>query len=713
MFSPIWQGYTVRKVLTGSLFFLAAIHVVNAQTPQSFVFVAEPKSHTIDAFAITPVSGALTLVPGSPFAAPNESICTAAPGCSTTPPSIATNSDATFLFTANYTSSSISVFSIATNGALAEIAGSPFPIPDALNPNMVTVSPNGQLLYVGSSFASSGPNGMLDEFAIAGSGSLSFLTSASAPIVPVGIYIHPSGQFVYVYGGAGVNGATLQGFSTQNATLTPLTPLQENETPNALIGDVAGEFLYTAWSESDSFGHIDSIAIGSDGNLSLSSTFSDHVDLLSITNLASGGTFLFTNENTYSISGGVLTPINPAPGNSVPTPLAATASFLFEGDQALGQGNGPLIFPFVVANNGQASNADPPLNLSGIPSQIIVATGTTSATSAPAVVFEPASFNFSPVTGGQTSLAQLTIYSTGSVPLTISDVSVTGSAFTEQSSTCPSSLSPSESCFVYITFEPSAAGTFTGSFNLTGNVSGTVPLSGTGTPPTQFTLQTSAVGPGTIQQAPSGTSFAAGASIMLTAVSNSNALFTGWSGACAGSTNAVCTFSITANTTVTATFIPNPTVTASQPSQSGAPGSTFTFQINEAGFTTKPTLTATCSIPKGGCSITGTTLTITTTGSNSGFVTTYFPQAPLAPSLTLALILSGVLSITLLFSNPRARRILGAAAVVGSFVILAACGSSSGGANPNTGTPAGNYIVSIQAVAGTFTAGTTVSITVQ
>ena len=142
----VLQGHNVRKILTGALFFLATIHVVNAQTPQSFVFVAEPQSHSIDAFAVTPVTGALTLVPGSPFAALNASICTAAPGCSTTPPSIATNSNATFLFSANYALSSVSVFSIATNGALAEIAGSPFPIPDAINPNVLSVSPNGQLL---------------------------------------------------------------------------------------------------------------------------------------------------------------------------------------------------------------------------------------------------------------------------------------------------------------------------------------------------------------------------------------------------------------------------------------------------------------------------------------------------------------------------------------------------------------------------------------
>jgi hypothetical protein len=45
--------------------------------------------------------------------------------------------------------------------------------------------------------------------------------------------------------------------------------------------------------------------------------------------------------------------------------------------------------------------------------------------------------------------------------------------------------------------------------------------------------------------------------------------------------------------------------------------------------------------------------------------------------------------------------------------MLAWCGGSSSGANPNTGTPAGNYTISIQAAAGTFTAGTTAPVTVQ
>ncbi|MFZ0520601.1 MAG: choice-of-anchor D domain-containing protein [Candidatus Acidiferrales bacterium] len=508
----------MKKILTGSFLFLAAVHVVNAQTPQSFVFVAEPKTHTIDAFAITPVSGALTLVPGSPFAAPNESICTAAPGCSTTPPSIATNSDATLLFSANYASSSISVFSIATSGAPAEIAGSPFPIPDAINPSVLTVSPNGQSLYVGSSFASSGPNGMLDEFAIASNGSLSFVTSASAPIVPVGIYVHPSGQFVYVYGGAGVDGATIQGFSAQNATLTPLTPLQENETPSALVGDVAGTFLYTAWSDSDSYGHIDSVAIGSDGALSVSSSFSNHVVLLSITNLALGGSFLFTNENTYSISDGVLTPINTEQESSVPIPLAASASFLFEGDQALGQGNGPLISSFVIGSNGAVTNATPALNLSGVPTALFVATSTNSAPVAPAFVFNPDSpFNFNPVADGQSLTGQIQVFSTGNATLTINSISVSGDPSFSQTNNCPAALTPSETCNIEVTFAPTAVGTFSASLNLAGNVSGALALTGTGT-------AASTPNPPTITVAPQSQSGQPGGTFVYTVASDSSQL---------------------------------------------------------------------------------------------------------------------------------------------------------------------------------------------
>jgi hypothetical protein len=244
-------------------------------------------------------------------------------------------------------------------------------------------------------------------------------------------------------------------------------------------------FLFVARTPSESQnGYIDTLGINGDGSLSLVSTYDAGLFNPEL-NLALSEGYLFSNQNTYAIAtDGSLTPNNLNWSNAPFVPLAAspTAPFLFEGDQAIGQGNGPLIFPFVVASNSELTNAEPPLNLSGVPSQIIVATGTAPAPSAPAFIFEPAVVNFSPVTVGQNSVVQITIYSTGSVPLTVSSLAVSGdNSFTEQSSTCSSSLPPGQTCFVYVEFAPGGASTFTGVLTLDGNVSGTVALSGTGT----------------------------------------------------------------------------------------------------------------------------------------------------------------------------------------------------------------------------------------
>lgn len=237
-------------------------------------------------------------------------------------------------------------------------------------------------------------------------------------------------------------------------------------------------------------------------------------------------------------------------------------------------------------------------------------------------------------------------------------------------------------------------------FSITANTT----VTATFTAIAQYQLQTSAVGPGTIQQTPSGTSFNTNTSITLTAVPNANSSFTSWAGACAGSTNTVCAFNITANTTVTATFTANPALVIPQGQQSGAAGNTFTFQINETGFTTQPTLTASCSIPNGACSISGTTLTVTTSARSSSFVPIRFPTLPVGLMLTLAILMFGV--------SPHARRAFRRATLVGGLTLLAACGGG-GTVTQNNGTPAGTYVVTVHATSGSQTATTTVSVIVQ
>lgn len=259
----------------------------------------------------------------------------------------------------------------------------------------------------------------------------------------------------------------------------------------------------------------------------------------------------------------------------------------------------------------------------------------------------------------------------------------------------------------------------------------------------QFTLSTSASGPGTIQQSPTGTVFNSGTSITLTAVPNSGATFTSWAGACAGSTTAVCTFAISANTAATATFTANPAVTVPQPTQMGTPGTAFTFPLSTAGFANPPTLTAACSIPEGSCTVSGTTLTVTTTapsanavrvaaaglfsgangtrGSNPTLTLTPAPSPVRLTAVRPMFLLVALLSLLMLLAGPtsfapaqRARKLLRPALLIAGLVLLAACGGGGGGGTPPiTGTPAGTYKVTITATSGAQTAMTVVSVVVE
>jgi hypothetical protein len=258
----------------------------------------------------------------------------------------------------------------------------------------------------------------------------------------------------------------------------------------------------------------------------------------------------------------------------------------------------------------------------------------------------------------------------------------------------------------------------------------------------QYTLTTTATGPGTTTQSPTGTSFASGTAITLTAVPNSGATFTSWSGgACAGSTSTTCTFNITANTSVTATFAGGPAVTVPNPSQSGSAGSAFTFALSTSGFSTPPTLKASCAIPEGTCTISGTTLTVTTTAAPArathdaavsiaawpGDSTHDGPSSGVGASTSALRTIRAMLiaMLTWLFaafamrlgaaSSHRARLALGPLAMlamVAGLALLAACGGGGGGGG-QTGTPAGTYTVTVTATAGTQTATTNVSVTVQ
>jgi 6-phosphogluconolactonase (cycloisomerase 2 family) len=85
---------------------------------KDFLYAGNSGSNNVSAFSINPATGVLTSVSGSPFAtggsADGEGI------------SLATTPDDNFLIAANAGSVNITVYSIAPNGALSPVPGSPF-----------------------------------------------------------------------------------------------------------------------------------------------------------------------------------------------------------------------------------------------------------------------------------------------------------------------------------------------------------------------------------------------------------------------------------------------------------------------------------------------------------------------------------------------------------------------------------------------------------
>lgn len=208
----------------------------------SFAYVANFGSNNVSGFTINPDTGALTAVPGSPFAA------------GPTPTFVTVTPSGQFLYVANEGATpgtgSISAYVIdAATGTLVPVSGSPFP--DGSFPVVTAVDPSGQFLYV-AHCASAGCN-------IGGMGSVSAFTidGATGALTPVAgspfsggrevrwVTVHPSGQFLYT---ANFSGRNVWGYAIDPTTgaLTPLPglPFPAGDGPISLAIDPSGQFAY-------------------------------------------------------------------------------------------------------------------------------------------------------------------------------------------------------------------------------------------------------------------------------------------------------------------------------------------------------------------------------------------------------------------------------------------------------------------------------------
>jgi len=96
----------------------------------------------------------------------------------------------------------------------------------------------------------------------------------------------------------------------------------------------------------------------------------------------------------------------------------------------------------------------------------------------------PTTFNYGSVVDGQTKSQSFTLTNTGSASLTITQLTMTGSAYTVSGLALPATISAGSSTTLSVLFAPTTAGSLTGTLSITSNAPNsptTVSLSGTGT----------------------------------------------------------------------------------------------------------------------------------------------------------------------------------------------------------------------------------------
>jgi 6-phosphogluconolactonase (cycloisomerase 2 family) len=146
--------------------FFASSRITTAVV-KDFLYAANSSSNNVSAFAINPSTGGLTPITGSPFATGGI-----ADGIGM---SLTATPDDKFLIAANGASMTLSVFSIAADGSLAQVPGSPFPSGAGGPLVSAKVTSDGTFLAV-----SSAP-GVISMFNISATGGLTPVPGSTFP----------------------------------------------------------------------------------------------------------------------------------------------------------------------------------------------------------------------------------------------------------------------------------------------------------------------------------------------------------------------------------------------------------------------------------------------------------------------------------------------------------------------------------------------------
>jgi 6-phosphogluconolactonase (cycloisomerase 2 family) len=467
-----------------------------AQSAQSqFVYTAGEGSPNISAFQLNTTSGALTVVPGSPFNGRSN------------PHALAVDPAGKFLFVANQTANNISVFAInPASGALTEVPNSPFASGSGSSPNVLTVDATGKFLFVANNTSTlNSAAAEIDVYQInSATGALTPspnsslpATALQIPTLPMGIYAHPNGKWLYISDGT-FTASLIQQYSIDPVTgdLTFVTSVQDSENPRSLAGDPLGHYLFEGHGQEAGF--IDGYTISPlDGSLTAYASFNgvdapgENVFPFHMT-VDSTGTFLYTDLGHFVIPSvpGALVPIYPitltsATNRDVPWTADLIGPFVFAADMNPGFLDSFQINP--AAGTITAAAGSPYAVTSGL--RAIAVTGYPAQFGAPAVTFSPITFAFGGTLIGQSASTAITLTNSGFATLTIDTISIAGAnqADFSQTNNCSPTLASGASCTFNITFTPQAVGERAASLNVTDNAAGSphiVVLSGEGVNPT-------------------------------------------------------------------------------------------------------------------------------------------------------------------------------------------------------------------------------------
>lgn len=319
----------------------------------SIVYVANSGSDDVSGYSINPTTGTLAAIAGSPF--PRIA----------NPSAVAVSSNGFFAFVTNAGSSNtVTAFRVATNGALLLVPSTqahPNPIPVGMDPVALAISPNSQFVYVATRGSDS-----VTAFAIEDEGALTLVSStgtAANPVSvqgadPAGMTISPNGQFLYVSSSTSNDVTVFQIGANGLLTLVPATGANQNpipvggRAPKSIRISPNGSFLYTANSGSNT---VTAFQIGTNGLLTLVPPIAGNPNPISVGGTApngiivsSNGQFLYSangggNVTTFSIGGGGLLTLVPQSSgslNPVPAGTNPVAVTISTNGQALFVANG-------------------------------------------------------------------------------------------------------------------------------------------------------------------------------------------------------------------------------------------------------------------------------------------------------------------------------------------------------------------------------------